>query len=338
MTSRPGRRAYDPAPGDARTESALRRALSEARGLIADRTPASAAPPESLAALLDEARALLAEPRPAAPIRSIHHLACTGGTILSRCVAAMQNVRMLSEVDPLSPLANKPERHFWPADMTGLLAFGSPRGDWRLRRDAFMAGLAAVYEHDRRRGVDLVVRDHVHSQFTCDGRPEGAPLLIDMLEDRFAATACVVTVRHPLDSFASLSANGWRHFTPFDIDGYATRYHAFLDRFDGAPIVRYEDFTAEPAHWMRRICDALALRFNPAFEDSVGVITLSGDSGRRSSDIQPRSRRAEAAALASDAARSAQFGNLLDRLGYSLDETPGSRPAAPPARRSEQAP
>jgi len=37
-------------------------------------------------------------------IHTLHHLACTGGTVLSKCLAAMPRVALVSEVNPLNRL------------------------------------------------------------------------------------------------------------------------------------------------------------------------------------------------------------------------------------------
>ena len=45
-------------------------------------------------------------------IRIIHHLACSGGTLISKCISAMPNVYLLSEVHPFTDLgigARKPK-------------------------------------------------------------------------------------------------------------------------------------------------------------------------------------------------------------------------------------
>ena len=47
-------------------------------------------------------RIALGQFAPAEPIRSVHHLACTAGSLISRCIAALPNVVLLSEIDPLS--------------------------------------------------------------------------------------------------------------------------------------------------------------------------------------------------------------------------------------------
>ena len=35
-------------------------------------------------------------------LRSIHHLACTGGTLISKCIASMPDVALISEVNPMN--------------------------------------------------------------------------------------------------------------------------------------------------------------------------------------------------------------------------------------------
>ena len=35
-------------------------------------------------------------------LRSIHHLACTEGTLISKCIASMPDVALISEVNPMN--------------------------------------------------------------------------------------------------------------------------------------------------------------------------------------------------------------------------------------------
>ena len=50
------------------------------------------------------ARALRHRDRPL--IHTVHHLACTGGTVISKCLAAMPKVALVSEVNPLNRFGN----------------------------------------------------------------------------------------------------------------------------------------------------------------------------------------------------------------------------------------
>lgn len=59
-------------------------------------------------------------------LRVIHHLACSGGTLVSKCVAALPNVFLLSELHPTSKLhmgGGKPK--FLPADVTTQARYAS---------------------------------------------------------------------------------------------------------------------------------------------------------------------------------------------------------------------
>ena len=136
-----------------------------------------------------------------------------------------------------------------------------------------------------------------------------------MLEARFPL-ASVVTVRHPIESFASLRKNGWVHFRPDTLEAYCTRYLAFLDAYRTVPVVLYEDFVAEPEATMAAICRHLELRYNPDFLDVFSALYLSGDSGRGGDVIRPRTRREIPPALSQEAHESAAYAVLCRRLGY----------------------
>ena len=55
------------------------------------------------------------------PIRTIHHFACTGGTLISKCIATMPNTQMLSEVDPLSTMLQSKKPKFALTDIIILM-------------------------------------------------------------------------------------------------------------------------------------------------------------------------------------------------------------------------
>jgi hypothetical protein len=253
------------------------------------------------------------------PIRTIHHLACTGGTVISKAIATIPNVRLLSEADPLSLLPYREgSSPFLPTDMIGLLRNGTRGVDEDLLLDVFRRSIETVHQHDGERGRYLVIRDHAHSQF-CDGpRAGGRRGLKDALPDG-AVHRAVVTVRHPLDSFASLRFNGWLNFSPPTLDEYAARYLQFLDAHQGVPRVKYEHFVANPAVAMAEIARALDLPtdgFEPAL---IPHYRLSGDSGRQGDSIAPRTRRSDVEHLLSEARSSAEMLDLCLKLGYPLD-------------------
>ena len=307
------------------SRQAFRTAIQEARALLEDhgarpaaRLPMARAVP--LPSLLAQCREMIHAAQAAAPVplRTVHHFACTGGTLICRCLAAQPNVRLLSEVDPLSTLAQGGKAGFFPSDLPSLARTGSrPPGQEVLLR-VFRAGLEVLMEDSRCHGLDLVLRDHAHSHF-CAAGPEipERPTLREIVAP-VAPLVSVVTVRHPFDSWLGLLEWGWPHFSPGTPEEYARRYHAFLDRHADVEILHYEDFLADPEGRMAWLCDRLALSHDPGFRMLLPAIQLSGDSGRRGDRIAPRPRRPHAPEMAEAALASVWFTTLLDRLGYEM--------------------
>lgn len=251
------------------------------------------------------------------PVRSIHHFACTGGTLLSRCVAALPNTVLMSEIDPLSRIKLGPKyskTEFAPNDVLLPLLRADHRVDQAVIVAAFQAAIAATVAGLARRGQRLVLRDHPHSQFCTDVDPASRPAVQEMLA-QCGTLRALVTVRHPLDSFVSLDTLGWRHFLPFTLENYSLRYLTFLARHASLPVLRYEDFVADPQAGLARICDHLDLPFEPLSIDLNGAIQISGDSGRSGNSIAPRPRRTVPPQIEAQRGDS-RYIQLCAQLGY----------------------
>lgn len=308
---------------DARPEALLAR-LDDALDLLAQATGGHSMPQTEAAplpSLLDACEAAVAAaPEPIA-LRSIHHFACTGGTLIAKCVSVMPNVVFLSEIDPLSsirlPTRQNPNPSFMPSDLiyAGRVAL-RPISE-TTATDIFQAGLRCMLQHAQAEGSYLVLRDHAHSQFCTDQSADSRPTLHEMLL-QVAPVRSVVTVRHPLESFLSLQVNNWLHFTPPDFETYCARYLSFLDRHSELAVFKYEDFVADPEPQMMALCTALALPFRSGFEALLPAVRVSGDSGRRGITIAPRARRAIPEALSDQLGAAPSYPILCDRLGYEV--------------------
>lgn len=297
--------------------------LEESLDLLSDYRetgPEAGLPAEPLPSLLEQCVSMVTADRPPEPLRSVHHMACTGGTLICKCIAAMPNVTLLSEIDPLSGLSLPPPGKtpmFRPTDLiySGRVALRPLDDDTVVT--VFNAALVALRGALEEQGRSLCLRDHAHSQFCTTADPAARPTLLELLRKLSPARA-VVTVRHPVDSFLSLQNNAWLHFQPATIDEYARRYMLFMDRHEGVETIRYEDFVADPEPVLERICDLLELPFVPGTEALLQVVTMSGDSGRKSNRISARPRRPVPDQLETAARQSAALGQLCDRLGYVL--------------------
>lgn len=283
----------------------------------------------TLPSLLEQCRAVAVpvdgvsgEPTARPVMRTLHHFACTGGTLISRCTAAMPNTLLLSEVDPLTTMVHRAA--FMPTDLIGLVRRGSRAADQDLLVEIFLAGLGALAAEMRRIGSDLILRDHAHSHFCFGPTIPERPSLRAMLARDYRVLS-LITVRHPLDSFLALGVQDWLRIEPPTLQEYARRYGVFLDHYAEVPLLRYEDFVTDPESSMQRVCGLLELSYNPEFREMFPVIALSGDSGRQGSEIAPRPRREVPQDVATEAARSESYVALCARLGYDPD------PEHPPA-------
>lgn len=299
-------------------------ALLEAHGDLGGGPVAASAP---LPSLLEQCETIYADLDGCAvpAVRSLHHFACTGGTLISKCLAALPGSVLLSEIDPLSTLhLGRGQKLFFPTDILADLHIGVRRPTAEDLCDIFMAGILRMRDRLAESGQTLIVRDHAHSQFCTDVDPAGRPTVHDILAKR-APVRALLTLRHPLDSFLALQANKWDHFAPFTLEEYCLRYRVFLAAHDGIARISYEAFVAEPEKVLQQMCDILDLPFNPLALDLIDLFRLSGDSGRSSGQIVPRPRRAVPKELALQADQGPTYGKLCAELGYNPD------PAADPA-------
>lgn len=211
-------------------------------------------------------------------VRTIHHLACTRGTVISKCLAAMPHVALISEVNPLNRFGSK----FEPTNLLLLLERSYRKLTLEEIKEDFGSRMAQTVKICVNDGMDLVVRDHSHTDFCMGQQPAEITPICDFLTDEYQLIS-VATVRHPLDSYLGLIAQG-RHqqFSPSGLEEYCRRYLAFLDRYQDVPMRRYEGFCINPRAFTESIFALHELDYSPELLNRFGEIKLSGDSGRGS--------------------------------------------------------
>lgn len=223
-------------------------------------------------------------------IRIIHHLACSGGTLISKCISAMPNVYLLSEVHPYTDLAlgnSKPK--YAPSDISSLTKYAGVPQQRSLAAKLFKSAIDDVYEHVTKYGGTLVLRDHTHADFNTDSPIPQTSSLIELLEDSYDVKS-VLTIRNPIDAYASLVKNNWVHFTPQTFDEYCKRMLCLLDKFKDKKVYIYDELVNDPISVMQQIVSELDLKFDDTFEDVFDIFKVTGDSGRSSNIISPRER------------------------------------------------
>lgn len=298
----------------------LRADLDAARDLIHDSTSSlksdAAVPALPLLSLLDQLRSFQnsSTAGQSTAIRLFKHFACTGGTIMSKCLAAMPNAVLLSEMDPLS--INK-SAAFAPTDLIKQMRASRHALDDGLAIEVFLAGLATLHKALNHVGQRLILREHTHSQYCTAADFTARPSVEDMLR-REHEVLPLISVRHPMASYLSLTKNNWVQFSPKTLHEYARRYLAFLDDNATCPIVYYEDFVDMPEAVLENMCRSLELRYEDSAPALIMAIEMSGDSGRSGDEIASRQPRAVPDEIAEEGAKSAAYGDLCRRLRYPM--------------------
>lgn len=224
-------------------------------------------------------------------LRIIHHFACSGGTLISKCLAAQPNVFLLSELNPYSTLhLGNYKAKFLPTDIIGQARYARVPDMDLLATDIFAKSIIMTEKHVRERGGRLVIRAHSHSDY-CVGAYTVKSESLSAILSEFFHIEQIVTVRDPIDSFSSLVNNGWVHFSPATFDEYCRRLLIFLKQFGPDQVFSYEAFTTDPKTQMRLMLEKLKLPLNEEFDSYFEIFNVSGDSGRSSSVISPRDRK-----------------------------------------------
>jgi hypothetical protein len=221
-------------------------------------------------------------------IRVIHHLACSGGSLISKCISAMPNVYLLSEVHPTRFSNNERVNTCFSPTNIPLLCFyaGIPDLD-ELNSEIFLSNIMHVHKHCEKLGAKLVLRDHSHSDYTEGRHTPARSEILNVLSSEFDVKS-LVTIRDPAESFSSLKRNGWIRFHPDTFQEYCERVLFFLSQFDSSCIKTYESFVDSPKETMNDICNFLDIPYDKNFEYIFDSFRVTGDSGRKGSEIKRR--------------------------------------------------
>jgi hypothetical protein len=258
-------------------------------------------------------------------LRLLHHLARTGGTLISRCIGSMRGVVLLSEVHPFGMRQNNPlaQAQCWYA----LFDAAECRELEVAGAMSFAEAIARIERAAARRGATLVIRDWPHLDFTGVPWELEPPMRLrtaEALAERFDLVQ-TATVRHPLDSWLSLSAQGIMRGC-LDLDRYMLGVRRFAELASAIGFVRYEAVCASPATAIAEICARLDLAFDPSFIDRYANWTrVTGDMGpvadtRGGGAVRDIPRRPVAPALLERLADQPDYRAALRILGYEHEE------------------
>jgi hypothetical protein len=254
-------------------------------------------------------------------LRIIHHLHRTGGTLISKCIASLPGISLLSEINPATPrslMVLDPlfQANFW----LRLISADEARA---LCDAPFAEKIAFLNERAEARGDTLVIRGWPYLDFFAEPflqEPSNRLELADTLSNQFELLE-VATVRHPMDQWLSWCRyEGSAKAKAFGFERFVDACMRFSDSTRNMEVVKYEDFVSESDRSMRRICELLELKFDPAYARRWPYYhQITGDDNDRIKGgwkIAPRRRREPDQVLVELASRTSAFAALLENYGY----------------------
>lgn len=260
-------------------------------------------------------------------IHILHHMARTGGTVISRCLGCMDTVVLLSEIHPagterFDPL-DQARRWFDLVDEQEVARFRSGAGY------DFHGAIRLIAERCRERDCRLVLRDWSHLDYT------GIPFVpepgyrfstAEVLGNHFDLRQ-VATVRHPLDQLLSLSRLGNMQGL-FDAGAILKGMRRFAEDVQPIGFFRYEDLLERPDEILRGLCTRVDLPFDPAYRDRwANYDKVTGDQIRRAdSELKRSPRRQVPADLLREIEANGDYFAILELLGYEHDVPNAQKP------------
>ena len=253
-------------------------------------------------------------------IRIINHWACSGGTIISKCLAALPNIVFLSEVHPFAylRLSNTNERDYLPTDIIQQLSLNRNKKDPSFCIAAFVGAIEELNKKICSSNKTLILRNHSHIDFFVGPVPRSNSLLTEIFSDRNKLLQ-VLTVRHPLDSWLSLQNQKWHNQIQFNnFDEYCSRALIMINAMQNIPIIYYEEFCLKPKIIVKKIADLLEIEYSDQCQENAFLINLSGDSGRCGEIIKPRNRRDIPERYLNEFNNSNSYIQLCEKLRYDI--------------------
>jgi hypothetical protein len=258
----------------------------------------------------------MANPTQKPPIRTLHHMARSGGSMISKCLGSMKNVVLLSEIHPkgikqYNPIAQADQ---W---------FGLLRQEdlATIKRGmSFNDAIALIDDRCTAKGKTLVIRDWSHLDFTGVPFLDDPPYTLTLARTlaRHFSIIHTASVRHPLDQWLSLSELSYIK-GKIEPEDFLRGYRRFAEAAVGIGFIRYEDFTQEPDEKLHLLCERLKISFDPEYKDRwtrYKKITGGTRTNRGRSEIRPLPRRALEPQLLKRFEVNTDYQAAIELLGY----------------------
>ena len=271
-------------------------------------------------------------------LRIIHSPSRSGGTLMCKSIATMQNVELYSEIHPQGPtLLKKYQRHpvFLIVNIRAqaFTWFNHYSDDQKNEiwsptdinnAKAHIDELVTLCEA---RGHTMVIRDWSHIDFFGEPycQPQFKPQLLEELQDSYEITS-TVTARHPIGMWLSFQTSDVLKIAYSNKDGYLKflkHYLEYAKYFLDQGFVKYEDFVSDRDGTAEKMCKALNMKFDPTYKDRFdGYKNITGDSAASGKTSYRSASRVINSTLFGQLKAEPDYTALCELLGYDPESMP----------------
>ena len=242
---------------------------------------------------------------------TVHHVAASGGSIVSQVLAASTNSVLVSEINPFGTLKRGLKPFYDPTSLLWHLVYNSKDLSPALKLKYFFGQLDISIEHVKSLSKNILLRDHSHTTFNFLNKNQTFnnkkvySLFLESLnyfyskKDNkfdFPRIKPILSIRHPLDSFIASRKNDWLFEycgNEINIDNYCKGlliFQNYMENVEFAKVIRYEDLCLNFDSSLNELFFNLDIKYKIPSLSEVNCIKVTGKSGRKSNNIVLRER------------------------------------------------
>ena len=215
----------------------------------------------------------------------IHNLPRSGGTIISKCIGAQEDVVLLSEIHPNGvEILKKMNKEYDLGDPI----FQAQEWNSLFEKDEyekiknlnynFQDKIHIILEKVEKRNKKLIIRDWCFVDYF--GIPYTEPTyknsILETLNEEFNISNLYI-LRHPLELYISCFKSFSFFKDNYKFDFFIKGYEKFFLHALKGKIFKYEDFNDNPQDNLKNMCKILKINFNENFRENLKNVKLSGD-------------------------------------------------------------
>lgn len=215
-----------------------------------------------------------------AALRLLEVYSRSGGTMINKCLGALPNVVIISEVCSFGG-GDGIEKD---AEIMTVRGQAKRWYNIELKSDGFVESILELQEYCEKNNKQLIIRDWVHALFNKTQFNANPPMNLQTLNLLKQHTKVNVL------AFARNAIDVWISSRQPDLAKFIESYNSYAASIskEKMPVFKYERFTENPINVMKELCKSLELEFNADFIHNYQDVKAHGDSryGKRSRGIK----------------------------------------------------